>query len=72
MNRTLLGYRTMLNLNQKQLGERIGMSKSAYCLRETGQREFRASEMEAIMEILHSQYPSLTVDDIFFNIKVAK
>lgn len=72
MNRTLLGYRTMLNLNQKQIGERIGMSKSAYCLRETGQREFRASEMFNIMEIINEKFPLITMEDIFFNIKVAK
>lgn len=72
MNRTLLGYRTMLNLNQKQLGEKIGMSKSAYCLRETGKREFKASEMFNIMKIINETFPQIKMEEIFFNIKVAK
>ena len=72
MNRKLLGYRTMLGLNQSELSEQIGMTKSAYCLRETGKREFRASGMFSIMKIINEKFPLITMEEIFFNLKVAK
>ena len=68
MNRTLIGYRTMLGLNQKQLGNYIGMSASNYCKKETGKAEFRADEMIKIMKLINAKYPTITMEYIFTKI----
>ena len=65
MNRTLLGYRTMLGLNQSQLAIKIGMTSSNYSKRESGNREFRSSEMFKIMKVINDEFPSMTMEQIF-------
>lgn len=65
MNRTLLGYRTMLGLNQKQLGAKIGMSNTNYCKKELGKAEFRADEMFKIMKVINEKFPLITMEQIF-------
>ena len=65
MNRTLLGYRTMLGLSQSQMGKEIGMSGSNYCKKEIGKSEFRASEMIKIMSIINERFPLMTMEQIF-------
>ena len=65
MNKTLLGYRAMLGFNQSELASKIGMTSSNYSKRESGNREFRASEMFKIMEVINLKFPLMTMEEIF-------
>ena len=65
MNRILIGYRKMLGINQSELANKIGMTSSNYSKRESGSREFRASEMFKIMEVINLKFPLMTMEDIF-------
>ena len=69
MNRNLVGYRTLIGLTQTEMCKKIGMSLSSYSERENGKREFRASEMKKIMEIINEKYPLMTMEEIFFLIE---
>ena len=69
MYRALLGYRAMLGLNQSELANKIGMTSSNYSKRESGSREFRASEMFKIMEVINIKFPLMTMEEIFTTVK---
>ena len=65
MYRTLLGYRAMLGLNQKQLASKIGMSASNYSKKESDKIKFRIDEMIKIIDIIKKEFPNVTMEHIF-------
>ena len=67
MYRTLLGYRAMLGLNQKQLASKMGMSASNYSKKENDIIKFRIDEMIKITDIIKKEFPNATMDHIFNN-----
>jgi len=65
MYRTLLAYRAMMNLNQYELAEQIGMSASNYSKKESDKIKFRVDEMIKITNIIKKEFPNATMDIIF-------
>ncbi|MGT2960015.1 helix-turn-helix transcriptional regulator [Streptococcus caballi] len=60
------GYRNMLGMTQKQLGEKLGMTKQSYHNKETGRNSFSDSEKIAFKQLLLPMFPEITIEDIFF------
>lgn len=65
MNRTLLGYRYLMDMTQTEMGEIIGRSKSSYCKREIGKSEFKQSEMIKILAKVNEKFPLMTMLELF-------
>lgn len=49
----LIGKRKEFGLTQKQMADMLGMSKSAYVLKENGATQFTVSELEDIAGLLN-------------------
>ena len=62
----LAGYRTMLGMNQTEMGTILGISKQAYSRKETGKISFKDSEKILIKELLLLYFPEVTMEDLFF------
>ncbi|EPH03110.1 helix-turn-helix transcriptional regulator [Streptococcus intermedius] len=60
------GYRNMLSLTQKELGEKLGMTKQTYHNKEVGRYSFTDSEKMAFKKLLLPLFPNITIEDIFF------
>lgn len=65
--RRVKGYRHMLNLSQNEMAVKLHISKQSYHNKEIGKTEFSDSEKQIIKELLKSEFPKITIDDIFFN-----
>lgn len=61
------GYRYMLGLTQKQMGENLGISKQSYYNKENGFVSFKDTEKTIFKKLINQVDSSLTIDDIFFN-----
>lgn len=66
-NRRVKGYRHMLGLSQDDLAKKLNISKQSYHNKEIGKTEFSDSEKLAIKNLLISEFPKITIDDIFFS-----
>ncbi|HBJ2602330.1 TPA: helix-turn-helix domain-containing protein [Clostridium botulinum] len=71
MNTKLVAYRKMLQMNQKSIAEKIGISLVSYSNKETGKTEFTQNEMITITNIIKEKIPNITMDDIFFDNRVS-
>ena len=60
------GYRYMLGLTQKEMGDRLGISKETYIKREKGEVDFKDSEKVIFRNLLLSLFPDITIEQIFF------
>ncbi|NEW62622.1 transcriptional regulator [Granulicatella sp. zg-ZJ] len=60
------GYRNMLGLNQKQMGEKLGITKQAYHNKEVGKNYFKDEEKIIFKNLLLPLFPNITLEDIFF------
>ncbi len=60
------GYRYMLGLTQKEMGNRLGISKETYIKREKGEIDFKDSEKVIFRNLLSSLFPDITIEQIFF------
>lgn len=60
------GYRNMLNFNQQEMAELLGISKQAYWNKENGKNEFSDKEKVIIKRILEPFFPKISIDEIFF------
>ena len=60
------GYRNMLNMTQKQLGEYLGVTKQSYHLKEVGKIQFTDQEKIKFKNLLQSMFPEITIDEVFF------
>lgn len=63
----IVGYRKMLGLTQSGMATKLGISKQAYFMKEKGNTPFSDKEKIAIKCMLRTIFPSITVDEIFFN-----
>lgn len=59
----------MLSLTQKQMAQKLGISKQAYWNKENGVNSFTDKEKVVFKEILIPYFPSIKIDDIFFTDK---
>lgn len=66
MNKVLM-YRSACKLTQEDMAMALGISITAYRQKESGEREFRNSEMVAFTNKLKEYDSNITMDDIFFN-----
>ncbi len=60
------GYRNMLNLSQKEVGDMLGLSKQSFSLKERGKIKFTIDEMKTLKNLFSSINPHITIEDIFF------
>ena len=60
------GYRTMLGLNQYEMGKALGISKQSYYNKENGKVAFSDSEKMAFKKMLEPYFSDITLEDIFF------
>lgn len=60
------GYRNMLNLSQKEVGDMLGLSKQSFSLKERGKVKFTIDEMKTLKNLFSSISPHITIEDIFF------
>lgn len=62
----VLGYRKMLQLNQSEIAQRLGISTQAYGQKENKKVAFKDSEKIILLEIFRQAQPQLSIDDLFF------
>lgn len=60
------GYRTMLGLNQSEMGKALGISKQSYYNKENGKVAFSDSEKMVFKKMLEPYFSDITLEDIFF------
>ena len=60
------GYRSMLGLTQKEMGNKLGISKETYIKRENGYIKFKDNEKMIVKELLVPLFPDITIEQIFF------
>lgn len=60
------GYRNMLNLTQKQLGDKLGCSLQSVSAKEKGKTPFNDKEKIIILNLVKSVQPDVTIDELFF------
>lgn len=62
----IAGYRVMLQLTQKDLSKKLGISSQSYSNKENGKTSFSDGEKIKLKEIFAQISENLTIDDIFF------
>lgn len=60
------GYRNLLNLNQTQMAEALGITLTSYRNKEQGKTAWRDNERIKIKEMLLPYFPNITIDEIFY------
>lgn len=71
-NKMLIAYRKLLNQNQSQFAQSVGIKYSTYVFKERGTNDFTQTEMSNIVNYIKTFYPEVTVNDIFFSNGVIK
>lgn len=69
MTNKVKGYRNMLNLTQKEIAIKLGISYVSYSKKENGKRDFKDIEKMKFKELLEPHFPNITLEEIFFNKK---
>lgn len=63
----LKGYRNMLDLTQKDMAKKLGISPQSYSNKETGKNAFNDRERLAIKSIVAEVKPDITIDELFYS-----
>lgn len=71
-NDRLRGIRNTYKIDQKVLSSWIGISTTAYSLKENGHRSFTQPEMYKIYQYFKKLNPTVTLDEIFLPLDVTK
>lgn len=66
-NLKLKGYRTMLDLTQEQMANKLNITGRSYIDKEPGKKHFKYKEMLAIKEMVKEIKPDITIDELFFD-----
>jgi transcriptional regulator, putative len=66
-NLKLKGYRSMLDLTQEQMANKLNITGRSYIDKELGKKHFKYKEMLAIKEMVKEIKPDVTIDELFFN-----
>lgn len=64
-NLKLKGYRTMLDLTQEQMANKLNITCRSYNDKEMGKKYFKYEEMLKIKEIVKGIKPDITIDELF-------
>lgn len=67
MTNKIVGYRNMMGMTQKDIAEHFDISSQAYWKKEKGKVPFSDKEKVIFKNLLNSIFPSITIDEIFFN-----
>lgn len=62
----LKGLRVMLNKNQDDFAELLGITKQAYSAKERGKASFKDSEKIILADFIISRFPEETITTLFF------
>lgn len=62
----IAGYRKMLDLTQKDMANKLGISKQSYWLKENGKVAFSDKEKLQIKNEVKEIIPDITIDNLFF------
>lgn len=68
----LVGYRAMLGKTQKEMADAMGISRQSYYLKEKGDIAFSDNEKSIFKKMLIPLFPTITIDELFFNQNVSK
>ena len=60
----LKGKRAELGLTQNEMAFKLGISTSAYNLKECGQREFKTDEIAKILNIFNSKFEDIFISEL--------
>jgi DNA-binding XRE family transcriptional regulator len=71
-NKMLIAYRKLLNKNQREFAEAVGIKYSTYVFKERGTNDFTHTEITKIVDYIKCEYPNITANDVFFNSGVIK
>lgn len=63
----IVGYRKMLGYTQSEMAKKMGISSQSYWQKEKGRVSFSDKEKIIFKKLLQSLFPSITIDEIFFN-----
>ena len=64
---TLIGYRKMADLNQRDMKDILGISLTVYNAKENGKVRFNQDDMRTIKNVLSEKLnKKLTIDELFF------
>ncbi len=64
---TLIGYRKMAGLNQRDMKDILGISLTVYNAKENGKVRFNQDDMKKIKNVLSEKLnKKLTIDELFF------
>ena len=58
-------YRVLANLTQEEMAKELGISVTAYRMKENNEREFTRSEMNAFVKKIKTVDDTVTLDTIF-------
>lgn len=58
-------YRVLANLTQEEMAKELGISVTAYRMKENNEREFTRSEMNAFVKKIKTVDETVTLDTIF-------
>lgn len=61
----VLALRRKYGLTQQTIADELGISKSAYSLKENGHRSFKAKELFKVFKIFRKQNKHLNMQDFF-------
>lgn len=64
------GYRNMLGMTQKDLGDQLGVSAQAISQKEKGINSFTDKEKVILLSLFREVDEHLTIDSLFFSINV--
>ena len=67
VNNKVKGYRVMLGLTQRDLGNVLGCTPQAISSKEKGKTSFKDSEKVILLELFREIDRELTIEGIFFN-----
>jgi len=56
----------MIGLTQKEMAKELSVSEGTYRNKEKGKSSFKDNEMEIFLKLVRREFPSVTIDDIFF------
>lgn len=59
MSEKLKAARMLKRLNQKDVAQKIGISVSNYCEKETGKKQFTLSEIKKLLELFDKKFEDL-------------
>jgi len=66
MNPRVIGYRSMLGYNQKEMGKKLEMSEVTYRNKEKGRIPFKDYEMEEFYKLIKEELDyDIEISDIF-------